>query len=97
MTNTVNARGDIVVACLQDVPNCVREVAGHGVRRGASMALATAHIQTGCDLWLKEPIFPKGEEREEFEELADDLSMAASAIAEDVSIEAVNGNVFADD
>ena len=37
------------------------------------------------------------EEWEEFEELADDMEMAASAISEDISIEAVIGNVFADD
>ena len=44
-----------------------------------------------------EPVFPEGEAREEFEELVDDLSMVASTIAKDVSIEAVIGNVFADD
>ena len=44
-----------------------------------------------------EPIFPEGDEREEFDELVDDLEMAASAVSEDVSIEAVIGNVFADD
>ena len=32
-----------------------------------------------------------------FEELADDMEMAAASISEDVSIEAVIGNVFADD
>ena len=32
-----------------------------------------------------------------FEELADDMEMAAAAISEDVSIEAVIGNVFAND
>ena len=61
------------------------------------MALAMVQHQTGCDLRLMEPIFPKGEEQEEFDELVDDLEMAASAVSEDVSIEAVIGNVFADD
>jgi len=32
-----------------------------------------------------------------FEELADDMEMAATAISEEVSIEAVIDNVFADD
>ena len=32
-----------------------------------------------------------------FEELADDMEMAAAAISENVSIEAVIGNVFTDD
>jgi hypothetical protein len=34
---------------------------------------------------------------EEFEELADDMEMAAAAISEDVSIEAIIGNLFADE
>ena len=38
-----------------------------------------------------------GEDWWAFEELADDMEMAAAAIFEDVSIEAVIGNVFADD
>ena len=38
-----------------------------------------------------------GEEWEEFEELANDMEMVASAISEDVSIEANIGNVFADE
>ena len=46
----MNARGDTVAARLQDIPNHVREVAGHGVRRGAAVALATAQFQTGHDL-----------------------------------------------
>ena len=37
------------------------------------------------------------EEREDFAKLVDDLSVVASAIAEDVSINTVIGNVFADE
>ena len=32
-----------------------------------------------------------------FEEITNDMEMAAAAISEDVSIEAVIGNIFADD
>ena len=37
----VNARGAVPVVCLYNIPNHVREVAFHGVRHGAAMALAT--------------------------------------------------------
>ena len=95
----MNARGDTVAARLQDIPNCIREVAGHGVCRGAAVALATAQFETGHDLLQVEPFrFPLGsEDWWAFEELADDMEMAAASISEDVSIEAVIGNVFADD
>ena len=81
------------------MPNRIREVAGHGVRRGAVIALATAQLETGHDLLQVELFhFPLGSENWwAFEELADDMEMAAAAISEDVSIEAVIGNVFADD
>ena len=95
----MNARGDTVAARLQDIPNRVREVVGHGVRHGAAIALATAQFQTGHDLLQIEPVhLPLGsEDWWVFEELADDMEMPAAAISEDVNIEAVIGNVFADD
>jgi hypothetical protein len=95
----VNARGDTVVACLQDIPNHIREVVGHGVRRGAAIVLATAQFQTGHDLLQVEPVhlLLGSEDWWVFEELADYMEMAAAAISEDVSIEAIIGNVFADD
>ena len=92
---SVNARGDTVIARLQDIPNRVREVAGHGVRRGR----ATAQLESGHDFSQVELThFPPGsEDWLAFEDLADDMKMAATAISEDVSIEAIIGNVFADD
>ena len=95
----MNARGNTVDARLQDIPNRVREVAGHGVRRGAAVALATAQFQTGHDLLQVELVhLPLGsEDWWVFEELAYDMEVAAAAISEDVSKEAVIGNVFADD
>ena len=95
----MNARGDTVAARLQDISNRVREVAGHGVRRGTAVALATAQLESGHDFLQIELVhFPLGsEDWWAFEELADDMEMAAAAISEDVSIEVVIGNVFADD
>ena len=63
------------------------------------MALATAQYQSGHDFLQVELVhlLLGGEEWWAFEELADDMEMAAVAISEDISIEAVIGNVFADD
>jgi hypothetical protein len=41
-TDALNAQGDVLVARLQDVSTRVREVALHGVRHGATIALAIA-------------------------------------------------------
>ena len=46
----VNARGDILVVRLHDILNHVREVALHGVRHGAAMALAAAQARLGHNL-----------------------------------------------
>ena len=98
-TESVNARSDTIAARLQDIPNRVREVAGHGVRRGTAVALATAQIHSGHNFLKVEPVhlLLGSEDWWAFEELADDMEMAAAAISEDVSIEAVIGNVFTDD
>ena len=95
----MNTRGNNVAARLEDIPNHVRYVTGHGVRRGAAVALATAQLESGHNFLQIELVhFPLGsEDWWAFEELTDDMEMAAAAISEDVSIEAVIGNVFADD
>ena len=63
------------------------------------MARTTAQFQTGHDLLQVEPVrLPLGsEDWWIFEELTDDMEMAAATISEDVSIEAAIGNVFVDD
>jgi hypothetical protein len=62
------------------------------------VALATAQYQSGHDFLQVEQVnLPLGsEDWWAFEELADDMEMAATAISEDISIEAILGNVFAD-
>ena len=67
----------------------------HGAHRGAIVILAVVQTLFGNDLRTLHPIFPEGEEREEFEELVDDLDIVAIAIAEDVSIDSVISNIFA--
>ena len=63
------------------------------------MALVTAQFQSGHDfLQVELDHLPLGsEDWWAFEELADDIEMATTAISEDVSIEAIIGNVFVDD
>ena len=96
-TEAVNARGGTIAARLQDIPNRIQEIAGHGVHQGAAMALAVVQTLSGNDLRTLHPIFPEGEAREEFNELVDDLGMVATAITEDVRLDAVISNVFAED
>jgi hypothetical protein len=98
-TGSGNARGDTVAARLQDIPRHVREVVGHGVRHGAAVALTTAQYQSGHDFLQVESVHLPlgGEDWWAVEELADDMEMAATAISEDISIEAIISNVFADD
>lgn len=49
-TSALNARGDTLEARLQDVPMRAREVALHGVRRGAAVALTMAQMRSRHDL-----------------------------------------------
>ena len=48
----VNARGAVPVVHLHDISNRVREVTLHGVRHGATMALAAVQVHSGHDLRL---------------------------------------------
>jgi hypothetical protein len=43
-TMVVNARGPLLVNRLQNIPVHAREIALHGVCRGATIALATAQV-----------------------------------------------------
>jgi hypothetical protein len=93
----VNARGALLTDRLQDIPNCVREIAGDGVRLGATAALATVQTQLGYELRTLQPVFPEGEDRVDFEELVDELNEAARAIDEEVNVEGVVNRVFLGD
>ena len=63
------------------------------------MALVIAQYQSGHDILQVEPVnLPLGgKDWWAFEELADDMEMATTAISKDISIEAIIDNVFADD
>ena len=56
----VNARGPFINVRLHDILAYVWEIALHGVRRGALMALAVAQVQTGYELHTMETGFSMG-------------------------------------
>ena len=86
---TVNARGDLLVNRLQDIPNRARQIATHDVRQGAATALAVSQTCTGHNLLLLEPIFPEGEGRAGFDDLVVQFDVTANAIANEVSADSV--------
>ena len=77
----VNARGVVPMVRLHDIPNCVREVALHGVRHGATMALATAQAHTDHNLCLLPHGFPDAVHPGEHERLVEDFSSAAVGVS----------------
>jgi len=57
----INVWGSPIDARLQDIPVNVREIALHGVRHGAAVALTAAQVQTGYKLHAMETGFPMGD------------------------------------
>ena len=91
----VNARGSTVAARLRNVPARVTEVTEHGVHTGAARAIAVVSHMSGADYRQWEPVFPEwGAARDAFDELVDDLSLAADTIVADVSLHGVVSNLF---
>jgi len=70
---SVNARGTIPVVCLHDVLNHAREIALHGVRHGATVALAVAQVRSGHELRLIPYGFPATDHPEDHENLVEDF------------------------
>ena len=77
----VNARGIILVVCLHNILNCVREVALHGVHHGAAMALAAAQARSGHELWLLPHGFPAIGHPRDHDRLVEDFFDAANSVA----------------
>jgi len=92
--DTVNARGSPIDARLQDVLVRVWEIALHGVRHGAVVALTTAQVQTGHELHAMETGFPIGDGPEEHEDLLEEFVMAGKAIVDITSAQDVVNKVF---
>ena len=90
----VNARGTVLVVRLHDIPNRVREVALHGVRHGAAMALAAAQARLGHNLWLLPHGFPDATYPGEHGRLVEDFMSAANSVAFNTLADDIVGKVF---
>ena len=77
----INARGTVLVVCLHDIPNCVREVALHGVRHGATMALASAQAHSSHELRFLPHGFLAVAHPGDYERLIEDFFSAANSVA----------------
>ena len=66
---------------LHDIPNRVREVALHGVRHGAAMALASAQVHSGHELRFLPNGFPTTAHPGDYERLIEDFFSAANSVA----------------
>ena len=69
------------VVRLYDIPNRIREVALHGVRHGAAVALAIAQARSSHELRLLLHGFPATEHPEDHERLVKDFFNTANSIA----------------
>jgi len=77
---------------LQDILVRAREVATHGVRYGATLAIAQLHL--GHELRHLEPGFLDTNRLEDQEDLIGDFTDAAEAIAVTIHAQDVVNNVF---
>lgn len=66
---------------LQDVRHRVREIAIHGVRSGAAVALTVASLQSGQDLSFMATGYPLNEDPEDHEEDVEEFANYFEAIA----------------
>ena len=90
----VNARGAVLVVCLHDIPNRVREVAPHGVHHGAAMALAAAQARCGHNLRLLPHGFLDAVHPGEHERLVEDFSSVANSVAFNTLADDIVSKVF---
>ena len=90
----VNARGAVVVVRLHDILNRVREVALHGVRHGAAMALAAAQARLGHNLCLLPHGFLDVAHPGERECLVENFPSAANSVAFNTLADDIVSKVF---
>ena len=77
----INARGAVPVVRLHDIPNRVREVALHGIRHGAAIALASVQAHSSHELRFLPHGFLAAAHPEDCERLIEDFFSAANSIA----------------
>ena len=79
---------------LHDIPNRVREVALHGVRHGAAMALAAAQARSGHELRLLSHGFLAMARPGDHERLVKDFFGAANSVALTSQVDDIINKVF---
>ena len=92
----VNARGAVPIVRLYDILNRVREVALHGVRHGATTALAVAQARSGHNLRLLPHGFPDVVHPGDHERLTEDFLSAADSMAFNTLADDIVGKVSSD-
>ena len=92
--DAVNARGSLIDARLQDISARILEIALHGVRHGAAVALTAAQVRTGYELYAMEIGFPMGDGPEEHEDLLEEFTVAAEVVVDVTSAQDVVNKVF---
>ena len=80
--SAINARGPLLINRLHDILVQAKEIALHGICHGATVALATAQVQTGHDLHTMELGFPMVDDPDMHEELVKDFDDATAAIVD---------------
>ena len=90
----VNARGTVPAVHLHDILNRVREVALHGIRHGAAMALVAAQAHSGENLHLLPHGFPDAAYPGEQERLVEDFMSVANSVAFNTLVDDIVGKVF---
>ena len=93
-TDAINARGPLINARLHDILAHIQEIALHGIRHGASVALTIVQVQTRYELHAMETSFPMGDGPEEHEDLIEEFVDAAEAIVDITSAQDVVNKVF---
>ena len=93
-TVAVNARGPLLINRLHDVPTRIQEIALHGIRCGAAVALAMARVQTGHELCTMELGFLMADDPDMHEELIEDFDDVVQAIVDITSTQDVINKVF---
>ena len=77
-----------------DIPNHVREVALHGVRHGAAMALVSTQVHSGHELRFLPHGFPAMANPGDYEGLIKDFFSAADSVAFISQADDIVANVF---
>ena len=87
----LNAWGDLLVNRLQDIPLRAREIALHGIRHGATVALTIAQVLSGHEVRWHLPSFTSCDNHHD---LVVYFEGAADAVANTSSAKGIVNNVF---